>query len=357
VRRETGIYHTLNLCSADASRKVLVAEAWAPRAAAPAARAALAGAAAAAGAAAGAVLQPVLTYDAPPTYFRTGKTTRAFQDIVDAYGIARYREANPAVFTIITFPFLFAVMFGDLGHGLLLLLVAGWLVLAEASLGCKDLGASMLGLLFVYLLVDFLHLHLIDNPSFIYRVVFQPLTPPPWRTDPHPPTLTTPPTGEMLGMLFGGRYVVLLMALFSLYTGAVYNEFFSIATTLFGNTRYACAGSPGITNPVAMMADPALCPSAHAYGLELVSPGAPHPFGVDPAWHGTRSELGFLNSMKMKMSVLMGVMQVRGGGLGAGCLGVCWCLLGGSSFLLRHSMFHHYLFDFTLQFRSPDARF
>lgn len=120
----------------------------------------------------------------------------------------------------------------------------------------------------------------------------------------------------MLGMLFGGRYIVLLMALFSLYTGALYNEFFSIATTLFGGTRYACAGNPGINDPVAMAADPALCPSARAYGLELASPGAPHPFGVDPAWHGTRTELGFLNSMKMKMSVLMGVMQVGvcGGG-------------------------------------------
>lgn len=39
--------------------------------------------------------------------------------------------SSTAVYTIITFPFLFAVMFGDVGHGILMTMAALWMVLEE----------------------------------------------------------------------------------------------------------------------------------------------------------------------------------------------------------------------------------
>ena len=60
----------------------------------------------------------------PPTMFKLHDLVKPFQMLVDTYGIPRYKELNPSVFTVISFPFFFGVMFGDFGHGLLLLIVA-----------------------------------------------------------------------------------------------------------------------------------------------------------------------------------------------------------------------------------------
>lgn len=51
--------------------------------------------------------------------------------------VARYQEANPAVYSVVTFPFLFAVMFGDWGHGICLLLAALVLIWSEIRLSNK----------------------------------------------------------------------------------------------------------------------------------------------------------------------------------------------------------------------------
>ncbi|KAG2673718.1 hypothetical protein I3760_13G104000 [Carya illinoinensis] len=178
--------------------------------------------------------------ESPPTYFRTNKFTNAFQEIVDAYGVARYQEANPSVYTVVTFPFLFAVMFGDWGHGICLLLGALVLIARESKLGTRKLGSFM-------------------------------------------------------EMLYGGRYVLLLMSLFSIYCGLIYNEFFSVPFHIFGGSAYKCRETS--------------CGDAKTTGL--VKYQDPYPFGVDPSWRGSRSELPFLNSLKMKMSILLGVAQMN----------------------------------------------
>lgn len=60
-----------------------------------------------------------------------------------------------------------------------------------------------------------------------------------------------------------------------------------------------------VNDRVQMQFNPKLCPEAYSDGLAMTT-SQPYPFGVDPTWHGTRTELQFLNSVKMKLSILLG---------------------------------------------------
>lgn len=51
--------------------------------------------------------------------------------------------------------------------------------------------------------------------------------------------------------------------------------------------------------------------SSDAYTVGLVKYRDPYPFGVDPSWRGSRTELPYLNSLKMKMSILLGISQMN----------------------------------------------
>ncbi|KAG2670310.1 hypothetical protein I3843_14G077800 [Carya illinoinensis] len=242
VRREKAVYDTLSMLNFDVTKKCLVGEGWCPIFAKAQLQAALQRATFDSNSQVGIIYHVMDAAESPPTYFRTNKFTNAFQEIVDAYGVARYQESNPSVYTVITFPFLFAVMFGDWGHGICLLLGALVLIARESKLGTQKLGSFM-------------------------------------------------------EMLYGGRYVLLLMSLFSIYCGLIYNEFFSVPYHIFGLSAYKCRDTT--------------CSEAKTTGL--VKYQDPYPFGVDPSWRGSRSELPFLNSLKMKMSILLGVAQMNMG--------------------------------------------
>ncbi|KAM6897845.1 V-type proton ATPase 116 kDa subunit a isoform 19-T19 [Xenentodon cancila] len=134
VRKMKAIYHTLNLCNIDVTQKCLIAEVWCPVSDLDSIQFALRRGTERSGSTVPSILNRMQTKQTPPTFNKTNKFTSGFQNIVDAYGIGNYREINPAPYTIITFPFLFAVMFGDMGHGALMTCAALYLVIRESRL-------------------------------------------------------------------------------------------------------------------------------------------------------------------------------------------------------------------------------
>ena len=93
---------------------------------------------------------------------------------------------------------------------------------------------------------------------------------------------------ELLSYPWNGRYVLLLMGIFSVYCGLLYNDFFGNMADLFGSAWDDSEGGAMVRS----------------------APGAVYAFGLDPAWHRTSNELSFANSYKMKLSIVFGVLQM-----------------------------------------------
>jgi len=87
-----------------------------------------------------------------PSFLPTNWLTSPFSTLVKQYGIPRYGEINPTLVFAFSFIAMFGMMFGDVGHGLVIVLIA-WLARGKLKsftpiVICTGLSATLFGLLY-----------------------------------------------------------------------------------------------------------------------------------------------------------------------------------------------------------------
>ena len=88
--------------------------------------------------------------------------------------------------------------------------------------------------------------------------------------------------------LHQARYFLLLSGLFATFCGLIYNDFTSVSMYLFGPS---CWNLPAVGETVA-----------------TPKPDCVYPIGIDPVWYMSTNEILFINSVKMKISLILGVL-------------------------------------------------
>lgn len=156
-------------------------------------------------------------------------------------------------------------MFGDMGHGLILLLFALYMVICEEKI------------------------------------------------------IAMKSKSEIANIFFGGRYIILLMGIFSMYTGFVYNDVFSLSMNIFGSSwkiGYNFSTVEGqdslqlnpttdyIQEPYFIGMDPIWQVRSAHFALELVLLN----YGI--VFQTASNKIIFLNSFKMKLSIIFGVVHM-----------------------------------------------
>ena len=169
-----------------------------------------------------------------PTYIERNGFNASFQALNDAYGVPNYDELNGGAFYGM-YPFLFGVMFGDIGHA------------------------------FFYLLAAFAMLAM---HSLVQKKKMAPV---------------------MSDSMFAFKWLLFFAAISAMYCGLIYNECFGL--------------------PIYMTKSAWIQNQTHPSEWYR-RPGYVYPFGIDPEWLFKDNELIFLNSYKMKLSVVMGMCQM-----------------------------------------------
>lgn len=170
-----------------------------------------------------------------PTYLEKNGFNSSFQSLNDAYGVPNYDELNGGAFYCM-YPFLFGVMFGDIGHAFFYLLAAFAMLAMHSLAKKKKIGMVM------------------DDSMFAFK------------------------------------WLLFFAALSALYCGLIYNECFGLPIYMTSSSWVTDNENPGKWK------------RKDGYPV--------YPFGIDPEWLFKDNELIFLNSYKMKLSVVMGMCQM-----------------------------------------------
>jgi len=128
---------------------------------------------------------------------------------------------------------------------------------------------------------------------------------------------------DMVAMCYGGRYIILLNGIFGAYVGFLYNEAFAFPMNWFGGSRWYNEEFPDKACEI----EDGVIPTCHM--------DAPYPMGIDPIWHYTANKITFFNSFKMKISIIVGVIQMT--------VGICLSFLNHIEYKDYKRVFFEYL--------------
>ncbi|XP_026476757.1 V-type proton ATPase 116 kDa subunit a-like [Ctenocephalides felis] len=113
------------------------------------------------------------------------------------------------------------------------------------------------------------------------------------------------------------------MGIFSMYTGFVYNDIFSLSMNIFGSGWTLNYNSSTVMENEELTLDP------------KTDAGEAYPIGLDPMWQLATNKIIFLNSFKMKLSIIFGVVHM--------IFGVCMAVFNHVHFRQKISILVEFL--------------
>lgn len=106
----------------------------------------------------------------PPTLVKNNFFTKPYSFFVNMYGTPNYKELDPTPFVSLTYFILFGIMFGDVGHGFVLLLIGIILALKKNALGKILIPCSFTSMLFGFVFGSVFGFEHALNP--VYKALF-----------------------------------------------------------------------------------------------------------------------------------------------------------------------------------------